>query len=173
MDSPTDAILVATIGNKALIKIEGKGSFSNSPALKQFYQTMIREKIDEFFVDLRNCPAMDSTFLGTLVALRSSLQRAGLGRVHLICPNPRNLEVIRNLGIDSLFEMDLNGSSWPGLRDAQALPPTTASRAELTQTSLEAHQSLVAAHPGNEIKFKHVIEFLKEDLDKLTNHRDP
>ena len=37
-------------------------------------------------------------------------------------------------------------------------------KTDLTRTSLDAHQTLIDANPGNEAKFKEVTRFLEEDL---------
>jgi len=39
-------------------------------------------------------------------------------------------------------------------------------KTDLTRTSLEAHQTLIDANPGNEAKFKEVTRFLEEDLKR-------
>jgi hypothetical protein len=40
---------------------------------------------------------------------------------------------------------------------------------QITRTSLEAHQTLMAANPDNAARFKDVAQFLAEDLKNLEN----
>jgi anti-sigma B factor antagonist len=49
--------------------VEGNGSSTNSTALKDFAKEMIHLGARDFIVHLRNCPAMDSTFMGTLAGI--------------------------------------------------------------------------------------------------------
>ena len=53
-------------GPAVWIRVEGKGTFQNSPGLKDFSRRMIETGKRAFVVDLQRCPAMDSTFMGTL-----------------------------------------------------------------------------------------------------------
>jgi len=49
----------------------------------------------------------------------------------------------------------------------QTPAPANPSREEITRTSLEAHQALMAANPDNVPRFKDVTLFLAEDLKNL------
>ena len=66
-----------------LIRIVGKGSYHNSPALKSYVTAKIDEERRDFVIDLNNCPRVDSTFVGTLMGIALQLARTG-GRIWLI-----------------------------------------------------------------------------------------
>jgi hypothetical protein len=119
---------------------------------------------------------MDSTYLGMLsgVGLKfgkngangqnghNGSEEAGL---ELLNPNPRIAEVLDNLGVAHLFKItfcpDLVGV------DYEPMAQGAASKAEVTQTCLEAHKTLMALNPENVKKFKDVAQFLAEDLKRL------
>jgi anti-anti-sigma regulatory factor len=147
------------------IRVEGKGSFLNSPGVKEFAKEMINRGHREFAVDLRNCPVMDSTFMGTLAMIALRLREIGEGHLHVLNMNARNKELLSNLGLDQLFADD----ACPVLNGEQAMPqplqePQSTDRESKQQTMLEAHEALVRAAPENLAKFKDVLDYLKQDI---------
>src|ERR1043165_1280780 len=90
-------------GPEVWIRVEGRGSFQNSPALKEFTRRLMEDGRREFVVDLKNCPAMDSTFMGTLAGLAIRLREAGGGALWVVNRNERNAELLAGLGLDPLF----------------------------------------------------------------------
>ncbi len=167
--STQSSILVGCANKVVWVRVEGKGSFLNSSGLKEFAREMVNRGHREFVVDLKNCPVMDSTFMGTLAGIALRLREIGQGNLHVINLNERNHDLLANLGLDQLFAMDLCGVKPP---DAAAQPleagaPATPEdgRTDQARTMLEAHEALVAADPENLTKFKDVLEFLKQDLN--------
>ena len=95
-----------TSGPTVWIRVEGKGTFQNSGGLKEFSKTLIADGRRDFVVDLENCPAMDSTFMGTLAGLALRLREAGGGRLWVKNCNERNEDLLAGLGLDALFSAD-------------------------------------------------------------------
>ena len=125
---------------------------------------MVNRGHREFVVDLRNCPAMDSTFMGTMAGIALRLRELGQGHLHVVNLNERNSDLLCNLGLDQLFSLD---SQSPG--GARATVPldnngADSDRKEQMNTMIEAHQALVDADAANLTKFKDVLEYLKQDL---------
>ena len=148
------------------VRVEGKGSFLNSPGVKDFTKEMINRGHREFVVDLQNCPVMDSTFMGTLAGVALRLRELGQGHLHVINLNERNHDLLSNLGLDQLFAIDMcavQESEEPAGRPLSDVP-AAADRTAQAETMLEAHEALVEAVPENLTKFKDVLEYLKQDL---------
>jgi len=143
--------------------VEGKGSFLNSSGLKEFSREMINRGHRQFVVDLRNCPVMDSTFMGTLAGIALRLREIGQGSLHVTRLNERNSDLLRNLGLDQLFTIDEEGRDFP---EAEEAPGTAIEGSMEARTMLEAHEALVEAAPENLTKFKDVLEYLKQDLNR-------
>jgi len=156
-------ILVGCSKKVVWVRVEGKGSFLNSAGLKEFARAMINRGYREFVVDLHNCPVMDSTFMGTLAGIALRLREIGQGALHVTNLNERNSELLRNLGLDQLFAIDLCGLTEPS-GTAQSLEAEAPGKQDQARTMLEAHEALVEASPGNLTKFKDVLEYLKQDL---------
>jgi anti-sigma B factor antagonist len=174
-------ILVARSADLGFIKVVGRGSFQNSGCLKAFYQQLLQQGVRRFVVDLDACTYLDSTFLGILLGLGLKLREAGNGLLHILNASPRNLELLRNLGLDRLINIDgapapsarnvakgtaLNGTNLNGLKDEhlEEIHCPVPTKAEAGPTILEAHENLMEFDPRNVPKFKDVVEFLREDL---------
>ena len=170
--SSEDAILVGCFGDVAWVRVEGKGSAFNSPQLKQFTERARAMGQKSFVVDLENCPALDSTFMGTLAALVLSMQSEDPpGKLEVINATGRTRETLGHLGLDCLFSVDDEGTAWPREREqvAQNLsnppPPVDLSRREQTEMVMEAHEALVEANEANISQFRDVLDFLQQELD--------
>ena len=164
---PQPAILVGTANKAVWVRVEGKGSFLNSTGLKEFAKEMTNRGFREFVVDLKNCPVMDSTFMGTLAGIALRLRELGQGQLRVVRLNERNQDLLANLGLDQLFTIEPEAEA-PLIDQAasapKALEPSTTDKTAQVQTMLEAHEACVAANPENAAKFKDVLEYLKHDL---------
>ncbi len=159
------SILVGCANRFVWIRVEGKGSFLNSAGVKEFAKEMVNRGHREFVVDLRNCPAMDSTFMGTMAGIALRLRELGQGHLHVVNLNERNSDLLCNLGLDQLFSLDaapVANNSIP--LEQNTLGPAPADRQAQTRTMLEAHEALVDADSANLTKFKDVLDYLKQDL---------
>jgi len=154
------------------IRVEGKGSFQNSPELKDFALHMIKHGATQFVIDLENCPVMDSTFMGTLVGIVRNQDSAGESSFEILNANARNLQLIQNLGLDQLLTLDADGSQWPDIRHQVPALIDSENRLEHIDLEkrtnnehvLEAHQHLSKANKENAPRFHDVIEFLKKEM---------
>jgi hypothetical protein len=75
--------------------------------------------------------------------------------------------LLENLGVLHLFKVTTGTLQLPD--DAQAHTPDSINptREQIKRTSLEAHQTLMAANPDNAARFKDVTLFLAENLKNL------
>ncbi len=159
--SATDTLLVSSADRIVWVRVQGRGSSTNSTALRDFAKEMIRLGAREFIVDLRNCPAMDSTFMGTLAGISLCLRETGEGSLSVVNPNERNAESLSSLGLELLFNVCVSPIKMGG----QALTiPLKEDRTTRAETMLEAHEALIKTAPENLPKFKDVIQYLEEKL---------
>lgn len=168
MDS---SIQVGVSGPTVWVKVEGKGSFLNSGNLKEFAREMLDRGYREFVVDLADCAMMDSTFMGTMASVALRLRELGHGHLHIVHCGNRSQELLSGLGLDQIFDIRDNGSNPP---DCGALERTPTVRSpqekkkEQTETMLAAHEALCEAAPENILRFKDVLDFLRQDLHHET-----
>jgi anti-sigma B factor antagonist len=165
VNSPT-SILVGVTSRGVQVKVEGKGSFQASPALKEFSKQMLERGYRNFVVDLQGCPVMDSTFMGTLAGIALRLREFGNGALLVRNANERNTDLLRNLGLNNLFEVESKApETSESLVEAAALDADqTIERTDQAECMIEAHEALVDADPENLARFKDVLEYLKQDL---------
>jgi anti-sigma B factor antagonist len=165
------SILVGVNGPAVWIKVEGKGSFLNSGNLKEFAKQMVDRGYREFVVDLADCAMMDSTFMGTMAGVALRLKELGRGHLHIVHCGNRSRELLSGLGLDHIFDLHTNGSAAP---ECESLPRQSGTESaagqkqERAQTMLEAHEALCQIAPENVLRFKDVLDYLKQDLHHKT-----
>jgi anti-anti-sigma regulatory factor len=147
--------------------VEGKGSFLNSGNFKEFVRVMVDRGYREFVVDLDKCAMLDSTFMGTMAGLALRLKELGHGHLRVVHCGKRSHELLVGLGLDQLFSIQSNGAAAPEcelLKGKANAPPGDDKKQEQKQEMLEAHEALCQAAPENLLRFKDVLEYLKQDL---------
>lgn len=168
--SVDSSIQVGVSGPTVWVKVEGKGSFLNSGNLKEFAREMLDRGYREFVVDLADCPMMDSTFMGTLATVALRLRELGQGQLHVVHCGNRCKELLSGLRLDQIFDIRANSASPPEYgaleRPSWNQSPRDRKR-EQTETMLEAHEALCEAAPENILRFKGVLEFLRQDLHQF------
>lgn len=169
MALPSAKLSVLVGKDFACVKIAGRANFTFSPDFKTLLAELIQKGYGHFVIDLSECVLMDSTFLGVLAGFGIKLNNAAGSPdgIELSNPNPRVTELLENLGVLQLFKI-ISGTLQ--LSGEVCVPaPVNPSHEEITRTSLEAHQALMAVNPDNVPRFKDVTQFLAEDLKNLQN----
>jgi anti-anti-sigma regulatory factor len=151
-------------GPAVWIRVEGKGTFENSAGLKAFTEQMMEGGRRKFVVDLKRCPAMDSTFMGTLAGIAVRLRDCDGGSLWVLNRNERNTDLLEGLGLHLLFAdtppPEGNGS------DIETVVAHPVDKAATRNTMIEAHETCVQVNPANAAKFKDVLEHLKASAKK-------
>lgn len=172
MALPSAKLSVLVGKDFACVKIAGRGNFTVSPDFKTLLAELIQKGYRRFIIDLSECLLMDSTFLGVLAGFGIKLNHASpdeTAGIELSNPNARVTELLENLGVLQLFKILSGALQLPGDVSVQTPAPVNPSHEEITRTSLEAHQALMAVNPDNVPRFKDVAQFLAEDLKNLEN----
>ena len=167
--APT-TILVGRIGKVFWLRVEGRGTFQNSLQVKRALQAVMDGGTRDLVIDLECCPMMDSTFLGTLTGAALNLKGRSGGSLSVLNANPRNLQLLTDLGLDHILDVDSQGTAWPAERRLACAQLATcaergdACKEEQTQHVLTAHQALAEMSDQNEGRFRDVIHFLEKEL---------
>jgi anti-anti-sigma factor len=167
------SLMVAVSEAGVCLKLAGRANMANSLDFKAVVYPLREQGHTRFVLDLTECVAMDSTFLGVLAAFVQRLAEPAerRGRVELLNANPRITDFLDNLGVLRLFNLVQSQGGVAG--QFQAVAPGGADKAELARTSLEAHRTLMDLNAGNIPKFKDVTRFLEEDLQRLAQMPEP
>ena len=159
--------LVDASSDPVVVRIDGRACFQNSGCLRDFITAMLREKKIRFVVDFQNCLSLDSTFLGVLAGTALELKKtAPGGSLVLARVGPRNLELIRNLGLHRLLIVEENASTTNFDNCRDALQCQNHTELENARLVLEAHENLVAVDEANRTKFQDVLAFLKNRVEQ-------
>jgi anti-sigma B factor antagonist len=172
MALPSAKLSVLVGKDFACVKIAGRANFTFSPDFKTLLAELVQKGYGHFIIDLSECVLMDSTFLGVLAGFGIKLNQPAPshdGGIELSNPNARATELLENLGVLQLFKIITGSLQLAGEMCVPAL--VNPSHEEITRTSLEAHQALMAVNPDNVPRFKDVTQFLAEDLKNLQNCR--
>jgi anti-anti-sigma factor len=143
------------------VKVDGRGTFQNSPGVKEFVIQMIQRGHRDFVVDLGGCELMDSTFMGTLAGVAFRLREIGQGGLKVVNVTDRNASLLENLGLDHLFSVEAGPETDVPQNLRQAGP---GDQKDAKATVLAAHEALIAADEQNTVKFKDVVEYLRQEL---------
>ena len=155
------------------IRCEGKGSFMNSLAVKEFGDARIRAGVPSLVIDLEECTGMDSTFMGTLAGMAARITKYG-GKLQVTSASDKSCNSLEDLGLDFLMEINPVDQEWHGLeskvRDLLKLKVagTKAGTVLHTKHVLEAHEILSRANESNEKKFSSMIKLLEYELAEKT-----
>ncbi len=167
----SSANLSVLVGKKtACLRIAGRANFASSPDFRAVLSGLSEKGYKHFVIDLTDCVLMDSTFLGVLAGFGMKLNPKGapaeLG-IELLNATTRVSELLENLGAVHLFRLKNGAVEMPD--DAKICEPASINptHEQITRTSLEAHQTLMAMNPDNVARFKDVAQFLSEDLKSL------
>jgi anti-sigma B factor antagonist len=173
MALPSAKMSVLVGKNFVCVKIAGRANFTFSPDFKTLLAELMQKGYGRFIIDLSDCVLMDSTFLGVLAGFGIKLNHgsAEASGIELSNPNARVTELLENLGVLQLFKIASEPPQLPGDVSVQTPAPVNPSHEEITRTSLEAHQALMAANPDNVPRFKDVAQFLAEDRKNLEKCR--
>ncbi len=166
-DSP---ISLGVFDGFSWIRLEGKGSFVNSPVLKALGEERIAAGETCLVVDLEACTGMDSTFMGSLAGMATRLASSDGGSLHIARPGERNRRSLEDLGLDFLMRIDPPDASWQGRVDAirnnlvAPRAPGVPGRFERTRHVLEAHQTLAGINDKNARSFSGVVSLLEGEM---------
>ncbi len=114
---------------------------------------------------------MDSTFMGTMAGVALRLKELGHGHLCVVHCGQRSRDLLSGLGLDQILTIRSNGSNPPECQSLGKDPaePANATKKEQAQTMLDAHEALCEAAPENLLRFKDVLDYLKQDLHHETN----
>ncbi|HLS28002.1 MAG TPA: STAS domain-containing protein [Opitutales bacterium] len=168
-EQPT-TFLVDAYSDPVIVKISGRASFVNSASLRDFFNHMIKAGKRRFILDFADCISMDSTFLGVIAGAALTLQGDESPGSMVLCRLcSRNLELVKNLGLDRLVTVDDGDVPPPDIAASAEKLETSSGEAELESAKLvlEAHKNLIEVDEGNREKFQDVVTFLKNQVDRM------
>jgi anti-anti-sigma factor len=157
-------VLARREGDEVLLLIAGQMGCHQCPALKQYVEDARRRGARKLAIDLADCKHCDSTFLGTLLALKRAFDP--LGGMVLVHPSAEVRRILAQMGAEQLFTIV---DQFPPY-DVQTTWQQIDSHWEKEQnkafkrTVVEAHEELAAAGGALAARFGPLAEAMREEL---------
>jgi anti-anti-sigma factor len=165
----TDSIAVGEVEGSRWVRVQGKGNFMSSPRLKEYVEECLESKeCETVVVDLDTCPAMDSTFMGTLAGLAGKLIERE-GTLSVVGLSERNRDSLVDLGLDAILEMEKEDGVSPWSDNIQSIREGLTnwdgkqSGAAAAEEVLDAHRKLCQVDDRNNAKFSAVLDVLEKE----------
>lgn len=160
-------LMMAVDGARAWFQVVGRGDLHCSDDLRLAIRRLREEGCRTFTFDLAACSHMDSTFIGVLASplrpLAGGLAGLPRGAVRVNRAGEVLRQTLEEMGLAEFIEFDDEPAD-PGWTPAQHHP---SSRSDLTEASLEAHETLMALNPEkNRARFQDVVAYLRQELDR-------
>lgn len=155
-----------------VVRISGKGNHQNSLALRQVFElTSSVERCPQYILDLDKCTTMDSTFMGVVASIGLRQQRTVGTKTIVVNTCPHVKEQLDLLGLKYILDMrDISSSQGmevvkPSDSFAQIQAPEV-SKVDRIVLMIEAHERLIDVDNQNEVKFRGVLQSLRDSLDR-------
>lgn len=160
-------LIITNRGDSYSVRVAGRANFEYATPLRELAKTT--ERFTEFRIDLADCVAMDSTFMGVLTMLALKAKSFQV-KVELFNASEVLRKLLKDLGVAKLFVFK-EGKSGAEAESGTAGKPTD--MLTLAETVAEAHRSLAEAESTNAERFKDVIKFAESDVERLRGKQTP
>jgi hypothetical protein len=186
MASASAAVHVGRTANGCCIRVEGRGTMKESPAVQEFVARTLdldaAAKPGEpacggaVAVDLSRCDYLDSTFLGCLLGLYkqyggrgaregSPVGGAGRGRFTVTAPPEKLAKLFGPTRLDKLMSAQKDPPQVTGEWVPLAVTQPVLDRRELTQHVMECHRQLAEVESPQQAAFRRIADQLERELE--------
>ena len=148
----------------SVLQVLAKASYTNCESVRNFFDRKFKDGQRNFIVDFAKCTSVDSTFLGILVRLALNLRSAEeAGKLALVNLTGRNLETVKNLGIDRIAE--ISSHSIENADELESLGNKAQNEMACSETIYQAHKTLMNLNAKNLRMFCDVVSFLEQEVE--------
>lgn len=119
-----------------------------------------RGDLEQFYIDLRQATAVDSTTLGLMARIANTLAENGRPKPIVLSVNPDINELLDSLGFDEVFDIRADAPGCPPAK--RQLAVADAAKQQMSKVVLNAHLSLSDLNENNREQFRGVVEALSE-----------
>ncbi len=160
-------ILTKPFESHIWIRPEGRGTFIESPIVKNFVEASVGEGQTSFAIDLEACAGMDSTFMGMIAGLGMEFQKNGKASLVVVGASEKNLASLQELGLHHIVDINPNKGSWVGRMEEARSHLTKIEIEDETDKEghiLKCHEDLCVADDSNLNRFRTVLDMLGSDM---------
>lgn len=156
-------VLISRDGGKYYVAVHGRANFQCGGALREF-AGKLDDSVESVVVDLRECLAMDSTFMGILSMIGLKMRKKF--PVKIANAGDFNRGLLRGLGVEKVFEfIELDSSAAAG--EAMNTLDKPKDKLFTAETVRDAHQTLIDIDCGNQKQFSAVVKMASDEAEAL------
>jgi len=146
------------------IRVSGRANFEYAVPLRELARTL--DSFQGFRIDLAACTAMDSTFMGvlTMIGLKGRKQNVP---VELLNASDVLKKLLTDLGVAKLFVFTVNSDAAAAVAGTDGDKTDRPDQLTMAETVAEAHKTLAQADGSNAERFKDVIRYAEDDVERL------
>jgi anti-anti-sigma factor len=169
MVTPQGLVRVHWQEQTVTFQVEGRATMVQSQPLRRFAEQCLADGARCFRIDLRHCSHMDSTFLGTLLCLKRSIDGRGRGELTLVSPSELCRRILEQMGLDGVFPTAT--AEEPAAEGAE-LPSDLQDACGFKRNVLQAHQELASLPGPAGEPFRAVVRCLAQDAEACRLQED-
>ena len=154
------------------VQVEGRGTLSESPALKEFAVQSLdpRSGPSTVVVDLSRCDYLDSTFLGCLVSLGRIYNRDSPHRFQVAASCDKRQQLLASTHL--IHVLDLTEVCPEPISDVLEMSRAIIASADLGQHVMECHRHLAELGGAHATSFRSIADQLARELDEASGKGD-
>jgi anti-anti-sigma regulatory factor len=155
-------VKVGRIRSGYRIRVEGRGTLRESPAVHEFAGHVLQDGASTLVVDLSACHYLDSTFLGCLVDLHKRHGSEQPPRLLIAASPAVRRQAFAANNLEPLFHHVDKCPEVVG--EDQVIPPRALGASDLGRHIMECHRRLAEVEGPNQSEFGAVAEGLAREL---------
>lgn len=158
---------ISALDDKGYIEVYGPGNMNIAPLLKDLCYAMINEKKSTIFINLENCDIIDSTFMGTLVAVQEWFGRMGItsGKIMLLNVREELKKLLDMVGVSQIIQILPDEIEVPDFK-LKNIDIGDVDRKEKLRVVVEAHEKLIHLNELNKEKFCRFLNLIKKEMQE-------
>jgi anti-anti-sigma factor len=160
MVTPLGHVRVRQREQTVSFRVEGRATMTQSFPMRRFAERCVASGTRIIRVDLRHCAYMDSTFLGSLLALRGAVTQREAGEMVLVSPSGPCSRLLEQMGILDMFTVvhEEEGAT----SDWVELPCDTGDLSSFKRNIVQAHEELAKVPGATGEEFRKVVQCMNE-----------
>ena len=160
--SPPSVVKVGRIPPGYRVRVEGRGTLRESPAVHEFAGHALRDGASMLVVDLSACEYLDSTFLGCLVDLHRRAGRTDPPRFLVAAPPETVRKLLGPTRLDTVIRTTPEAPAVIG--DYVALPATDLASSDVMKHVMQCHRLLADLGGPQKAAFAAIADNIEREL---------
>jgi anti-anti-sigma regulatory factor len=163
MNPPQGVVRVHWHDQTVIFQVEGRATMLQSQPLRRVAEQSLADGARVVRIDLRHCTHLDSTFLGTLLVLKRTVDRREQAEFHLVCPSTKCCGILDQMGLTGIFPVTT--ADEPPAVACTELPGDLQDPGAFKRNVLQAHQELANLPGPAGDQFRAVMRCLANDAE--------